>query len=137
MDEQERVAAFLAAHDLEADPAYRVLDLAAETGEIAADAAKSTEYGADPGSLAVSEGEIGDALFSLLAVAEAVDVDAGAALEASLAKYERRTSETGDPGSGSGGKSENENGNESGEGNGREHGSGDANGSSGPDKEGA
>jgi NTP pyrophosphatase (non-canonical NTP hydrolase) len=137
MDEQERVAAFLREYDLEADPAYRVLDLAAETGEIAADAAKSAEYGADPDSLAVSEDELGDALFSLLAVAAAVDVDAGAALERSLAKYDRRTSETGDPRSGSGGKNENENGNESGEGNGREHGSGDTNGSSGPDGEGA
>jgi NTP pyrophosphatase (non-canonical NTP hydrolase) len=100
MDEQERVAAFLREHDLEADPAYRVLDLAAEVGEVAADAAESADYGADPGSLTVSEDELGDVLFSLLAVAEACDLDAGAALERSLAKYERRTSETGDPGSG-------------------------------------
>lgn len=102
MDEQERVAAFLAGHDLEADPAYRLLDLAAEVGELAGDAAKSAEYGAEPDSVTVSGDELGDALFSLLAVAEAFDVDAAAALEASLAKYERRTSATGDPGSGSG-----------------------------------
>jgi len=99
MDEQERVAAFVAEHGLESDPAYRVLDLCAEVGEIAGDATKSAEYGTEPGSLDVKEDELGDALFSLLALAERLDMDAGAALETSLAKYERRTADSGDPGS--------------------------------------
>jgi NTP pyrophosphatase (non-canonical NTP hydrolase) len=100
MDAQDRVAAFVDEHDLAADPAYRVLDLAAEVGEVAADAAESSGYGADPGALAVDEDELGDALFALLATAEALDVDAGAALEASLAKYERRLAASGSAGSG-------------------------------------
>ncbi|WP_459193287.1 MazG nucleotide pyrophosphohydrolase domain-containing protein [Halosimplex sp. J119] len=100
MDAQDRVAAFVDEHDMDADPAYRVLDLAAEVGEIAADAAKSSEYGDAPEELTVSEDEIGDALFSLLATAEALDVDAEAALDESLAKYERRLTETGEAGSG-------------------------------------
>ncbi|MFB6104024.1 MAG: MazG nucleotide pyrophosphohydrolase domain-containing protein [Halobacteriaceae archaeon] len=99
MDAQDRVAAFAAEHDLEAEPAYRVLDLVAEVGEIAADAAKSTAYGAEPGALDIAEDELGDALFSLLLVADAVDVDAEAALETALSKYERRVAETGDAGS--------------------------------------
>jgi len=99
MDEQERVAAFVAEHGLESEPAYRALDLCAEVGEIAGGAAKSAEYGAAPGSLDVNEDELGDALFSLLALAERLDVDAGAALETSLAKYERRMEDSGDPGS--------------------------------------
>jgi|GEM_PF-349566 len=106
MQAQDRVARFCDEHDLNADPEYRILDLAAEVGEVAADAAKSADYGAEPDELAVSEDEIGDALFSLLAVAESLDVDAGAALETSLAKYERRLDATGDAGSesdGSGG----------------------------------
>lgn len=98
---QRRVAAFLEANDLDADPVYRILDLAAEVGEVAADAAKSSEYGAAPGSLDVSEDELGDALFALLAVADGLDVDAGEALETSLAKYESRIEETGGAGSGS------------------------------------
>ncbi|WP_123535900.1 MazG nucleotide pyrophosphohydrolase domain-containing protein [Halosimplex salinum] len=99
MDAQDRVAAFVEANDMDADPAYRVLDLAAEVGEIAADAAKSSEYGASPDELTVSEDELGDALFSLLATADALDIDAEAALAESLAKYERRLDESGDAGS--------------------------------------
>lgn len=99
MPEQHRVAQFLADNDLEADPTYRILDLAAEVGEVAADAAKSSEYGAEPAALAVSEDELGDALFALLAVADGLDVDAGAALEMSLAKYDSRIAETGGAGS--------------------------------------
>ena len=102
MQAQDRVARFCEEYDLEGDPAYRVLDLAAEVGEIAGDAAKSAEYGDSPGEIDVSEDELGDALFSLLAVAEAFDMDAEAALETSLAKYERRLDETGEAGSGSG-----------------------------------
>jgi NTP pyrophosphatase (non-canonical NTP hydrolase) len=99
MQAQDRVARFCDEHDLEGDPEYRILDLAAEVGEVAGDAAKSSGYGADPDGLAVSEGELGDALFSLLAVAESLDIDAEAALETSLAKYERRLDATGDAGS--------------------------------------
>ncbi|WP_436927795.1 MazG nucleotide pyrophosphohydrolase domain-containing protein [Halosimplex amylolyticum] len=99
MDAQDRVAAFVDEHDMDADPAYRILDLTAEIGEVAADAAKSSDYGAAPENLAVSEDELGDALFSLLATADALDIDAGAALETSLAKYERRLNESGDAGS--------------------------------------
>lgn len=100
MDAQARVAAFVDEHDMDADRAYRILDLAAEVGEIAADAAKSSEYGAAPEELAVSEDELGDALFALLATADALDIDAEAALDESLAKYERRIGDSGDAGSG-------------------------------------
>jgi len=99
MDAQDRVADFCEEHDLHGESAYRVLDLAAEVGEIAGDATKSAEYGASADEIDVSEDELGDALFSLLAVAEAFDVDAEDALETSLAKYERRLDESGDAGS--------------------------------------
>jgi NTP pyrophosphatase (non-canonical NTP hydrolase) len=99
MDAQDRVAAFVDEHDMDADPAYRVLDLAAEVGEIAADAAKSGEYGAAPEELTVSEDELGDAVFALLATADALDMDAEDALGTSLAKYERRLDESGSAGS--------------------------------------
>lgn len=98
-DSQTRVASFLAENDLHAPPAYRLLDLSAEVGELAADATASSGYGADPDSLTVSRDELGDALFSLLALCAELDVDAEAALEESLAKYERRIAETGGAGS--------------------------------------
>lgn len=100
MDHQDQVAAFLADHEMAADLPYRLLDLASEVGELAKEATTSTDYGADPEAIAVADDEIGDALFALLSVAEAADVDADDALRQSLAKYEQRIEETGDAGSG-------------------------------------
>jgi len=98
-EDQQRVAAFLDEAGLHSPPAYRLLDLTAEIGEIAADAAKSSDYGADPESLSVSRDELGDALFSLLALAEELDMDAEVALEEALDKYEARIDTDGTPGS--------------------------------------
>lgn len=99
MDEQERVARFVAAHDLDCPPAYRLLDLAAEVGELAADANDATGYGAAPAAFDVKRDELGDALFALLALCDDLGVDASAALDESLAKYEERVEESGDAGS--------------------------------------
>ena len=100
MDEQDRVAAFVAEHGLETDLAYRVLDLESEVGEVAKEVATSTDYGSDPEAAAIATDELGDALFALLALAETADVDAGDALDESLAKYEARIDASGDAGSG-------------------------------------
>lgn len=100
MREQRQVAAFLDEHDLHTDPAYRLLDLTAEVGELAADATQSSSYGATPEALAVNRDELGDALFALLALAEELDLDAGDALAESLAKYENRAASSGTVGSG-------------------------------------
>jgi NTP pyrophosphatase (non-canonical NTP hydrolase) len=100
MDEQDRVAAFVAEHGLETDLAYRALDLESEVGEVAKEVATSTDYGRNPEAAAVATDEIGDALFALLALAEAADVDADAALAESLAKYEARIASSGEVGSG-------------------------------------
>jgi NTP pyrophosphatase (non-canonical NTP hydrolase) len=99
MDEQRRVSEFVATHDMETEPAYRLLDLQSELGELAKEVCESTDYGNDPGDVTVSDDELGDALFALLALADELDVDAGAALETSLAKYEGRIESTGDAGS--------------------------------------
>lgn len=99
MDEQERVAAFVEEHGLEAGLAYRVLDLESEVGEIATEVTTSTGYGTDPDEASIADDEVGDALLALLAVAENADVDAGAALETALAKYEDRIEATGGAGS--------------------------------------
>jgi len=100
MDEQDRVAAFVAEHGLETDLAYRALDLESEVGEVAKEVATSTDYGRNPEAAAVATDEIGDALFALLALAEAADVDAAEALDESLAKYEARIASSGEAGSG-------------------------------------
>jgi|AntRauTorcE11898_2_1112593.scaffolds.fasta_scaffold27702_2 NTP pyrophosphatase (non-canonical NTP hydrolase) len=99
-DPQQRVATFVAAEDLDAPPAYRLLDLLSEAGELAKEANVSTEYGSDPEAIELSTDELGDVYFSLLALAEAADVDAEAALAGSLEKYEQRLAADGSAGSG-------------------------------------
>jgi NTP pyrophosphatase (non-canonical NTP hydrolase) len=99
MDEQARVAAFLDANDLRAPPENRVLDLASEVGELATDVNESTDYGATGGA-AVDRDELGDALFCLLALADELEYDAGAALDEALEKYEARIEDSGSAGSG-------------------------------------
>lgn len=100
MREQERVAEFVEAHGLEAPPAYRLLDLVSEVGELGKAAAETTGYGQRPGSIDLPEDEVGDALFALLALADGLGVDAGEALETALSKYEWRLEERGDSASG-------------------------------------
>ena len=100
MDPQRRVAAFLDDNDLHAPPAYRVLDLASEVGELAKEVTTSTDYGTSPASVAVADDELGDALFCLLALCEETGTDAERALETALAKYESRLDENGTAGSG-------------------------------------
>ena len=95
MEEQRKVAKFVVEHELDGEPAFRILDLTAEVGEIAADATKSTNWGTEPEELDVGTDEIGDVLFSLLALAHSLDIDAGSALDEALEKYERRIAETG------------------------------------------
>lgn len=100
MLDQDRVATFVDRHGLEAPPAYRLLDLTSEVGELAKDAAESTDYGSKPERIDVAEDEIGDVLFSTLALAESLGVDANDALDVALAKYEERMETGDDPSSG-------------------------------------
>ena len=99
-DAQRRVAEFVETHDIDAPPEFRLLDLVSELGELAKDANVSTDYGDAPDAFELSEDELGDALFALLALAESVDADANEALETALSKYEDRLAETGEAGSG-------------------------------------
>jgi len=100
MDSQDRVAAFVDGHDIDAPAAYRLLDTVSELGEVAKEVCTSTDYGSDPASVDVPEDELGDSLFALLALCTELDVDAEVALETSLSKYEDRLAESGQAGSG-------------------------------------
>lgn len=100
LDAQQRVASFTDDHGLDTPPAYRLLDLTAEVGEMAADAAKSSGYGTDPSALSVSTDEYGDALFALLALGAELDIEAETALAESIEKYESRIDADGSAGSG-------------------------------------
>ena len=99
MDEQELVATFIECHDLDCPLPHRVLDLESEVGELAKEVLVSTEYGTKPDDASIAVDEVGDALFALLALADAADIDAGEALGVTVEKYEGRLDESGGAGS--------------------------------------
>jgi NTP pyrophosphatase (non-canonical NTP hydrolase) len=97
IDLQREVALFTQRHHLQHDVETHALDLVSEVGELAKEVLLATDYGrrAAPSRLELAR-EIGDALYSLLALAEVCDVDAEAALRAALKEYERRLAERGE-----------------------------------------
>jgi NTP pyrophosphatase (non-canonical NTP hydrolase) len=97
---QRTVADFARRHDLLHDPVVHALDLASEIGEVAKEVLLATDYGRRASqSRPQLVDELGDALYSLLALAEVCGVDAGGALGAALEKYERRLVARGEAGS--------------------------------------
>ena len=96
MNWQRMAADFARTHGLLRDPATHVLDLSSEVGEVAKALLEATDYGRRPPRPGPAlTAELGDALYALLALAEACDVDAGLALHDALVKYERRLARKG------------------------------------------
>lgn len=95
MEEQEKVADFIEENDLNESAEFRILDLVSEVGEVAKDANESTGYGESPEELEIKRDEIGDVFFSLLALAESLDIDTGEALDEALEKYRGRIKDKG------------------------------------------
>ncbi|MBM3944954.1 MAG: nucleotide pyrophosphohydrolase [SAR202 cluster bacterium] len=98
---QDKVAAFVKRHGLDAGVEARLLDLVSEAGELSKEALKGSAYGKKPfAPTGEWTSEMGDVLFSLAALANATGVDLEVALDEALAKYEARLAEKGDVGSG-------------------------------------
>jgi len=100
-EQQRKVSGFLENNDMQAPPEFRIMDFVSEAGEIVKDAVKTADYGEAREELEVKEDEIGDVIFSILAVADSLKIDAEEAFNEALEKYEKRIDEGGDPGSGS------------------------------------
>jgi NTP pyrophosphatase (non-canonical NTP hydrolase) len=97
---QTKVRRFLASYGLSYTPQTHALDLASEVGEVAKALLEASEYGRSaPIAAASLEEELGDTLFSLIALAESLDVDLEVALQKALAKYEARLAARGHSGS--------------------------------------
>jgi len=97
---QQEIEQFCQHHKLETSVENRVLDLVSEVGEIAKEVLKGNEYGRKP--LIISQdmaGELGDALFSLMCIANSCQIDMHESLENVLRKYEKRFEKTGTCGS--------------------------------------
>ena len=91
---QTTVSEFVKTSGLQVPAEIRLLDLVSEVGEVAKDFLTATEYGTKPLSAQNSgddiAGELGDVAFSLLALADALDVDLTDALQRAMAKYSER-----------------------------------------------
>jgi NTP pyrophosphatase (non-canonical NTP hydrolase) len=97
---QRRCSAFLTRHELGHAPQFHALDLVSEVGEVAKALLESCEYSeVAPQPTPALEEELGDAFFSLIALAESLDLDLETALDKALDKYETRIAERGSAGS--------------------------------------
>ena len=97
---QGSVKKFMDEHKLNNPIEYRMLDLVDEVGEVAKEISKMSGYGTKkPEFRKEIAGELGDAFYSLITVANYYDVDLPEALAAVIGKYERRIKKGGHPGS--------------------------------------
>lgn len=98
---QQTAAEFAKSHGMNREPWVRFLDFSSETGELSKELLKASHYGETPvESTPAMEEELGDCVFSLLCLADALGLDAEQALKSSLEKYDRRYQATGKIGSG-------------------------------------
>lgn len=96
-----RVSEFNDEYDLELDPERRMLDLESETGELAKELLKASEYGTrEPEITPDLIAEFGDVYYALLSLAIECGIDPEEALESSLAKYRERLDSSNSVGSG-------------------------------------
>ena len=102
MNLQTQGQSLLQEFKLGADPSVRALDFSSEVGELCKEILKSTRYGTRALQPTPNlEMELGDALFSLLALAASVNLDLDLALEKAVTKMRERLERTGQLGSSS------------------------------------
>jgi len=89
---QQMVADFSEKTDTKLALPYRALDLCSETGELAQEILRQTGYGKQTITQASDKtvAELGDSLFSLLCMANEMNVDVEEVLKATLTRYAKR-----------------------------------------------
>ena len=98
---QEKVDELIKKYNLESSVEIRFIDLISELGELGKEILKGNEYGKkDLCNTENLESEIGDTFFSLICVANGLNIDLQNALDNVLNKYENRFSNNGNIGSG-------------------------------------
>jgi len=93
---QEKVKEFCEIHKLHCPLEFRFLDLVSELGEVAKEIIKSTNYGkAEFKFREEIKSELGDLFFSLVVIANQLNINLEDALNMVLEKYEKRIRERG------------------------------------------
>ncbi|MFH1189030.1 MAG: MazG nucleotide pyrophosphohydrolase domain-containing protein [bacterium] len=89
---QREVSEFISQHNLHYAPEYQALELVSSVGEISKEIIKMSNYGKNEFLEYHKEldSEIGDALFSLIIIANKFDIDLGFILDQTLSKYKDR-----------------------------------------------
>jgi len=97
---QKLAADFISEFSLQTGPEIRYMDLVSEVGELGKEIIKGSNYGKESfiKTPELAE-EIGDCLFSLLALATELEIDADVALGQALSKYRLRFAQKGHIGS--------------------------------------
>jgi len=88
---QDKVKNFTREHKLNSPLEFGVLDLTSEVGEVSKEILKMTNYGNSP--LVKNkeiESELGDTLYSLIVIANKLDINLENALNLVLEKYNKR-----------------------------------------------
>ncbi len=101
MARQEEVDIFVKHYGLYIEPEYRFMDLVSELGEVSKQIIAQTDYG-DKEKIEKTEyleEELGDLYFSLIVLANSLNIDLDIALDNVMEKYKKRIEENGDPGS--------------------------------------
>ncbi len=88
---QKAVKDLIENYNLKCNHQIRYIDLVSEVGELGKELIKGCEYGVAPyKNTSEIELEIGDCLFSLIALSNELDIDVEAALNKVLLKYIKR-----------------------------------------------
>jgi len=94
--QQIEVNKFIQENHLECSTESRLLDLVSEVGELSKEVLNGNAYGSAPFSVTPNfTEELGDVYFSLLALANATQVDLNGALRVVLEKYSERIARAG------------------------------------------
>jgi len=97
---QDVVREFCETRGLKCSLEFRFLDLVSELGEFAKEIIKATDYGKRRFEFRREiKNELGDLFFSLIVIANHLDIDLEKALRLVLEKYEKRIKEKGTPSS--------------------------------------
>lgn len=100
-DIQEKVKGMIKKYNLESSNEIRFIDLTSEIGELGKEILKGNDYGKKEYCNTDNvESEIGDVLFSLICIANGMNIYLENAIESVLKKYENRFLSNGNIGSG-------------------------------------
>ncbi|MFW6286236.1 MAG: MazG nucleotide pyrophosphohydrolase domain-containing protein [Nanoarchaeota archaeon] len=99
-DLQEKIKKFTKENNMDSKTEFRILDLVSEVGELSKEILKMTDYGNKKLELNENvKSELGDVFFSLIAIANNLEIDLEEVLELVLKKYKKRINKGGHSGS--------------------------------------